>query len=123
MSDNPMDSLPSFNRLSIRAVLVTDGQDPRAALADAGIFNPVAIPVVLGEDFQSGDLLGNAITPNLTGVLEPDQEDDWGFSPPLPANRTSAAPTPQQPEKSAVTTLPEAFGRRAFAPVAGRSRI
>jgi hypothetical protein len=117
-----MDSLPSFNRLSIRAVLVTDGQDPQAALAEAGIFNSVAIPVVLGEDSPlSGGLLGNAITPNLTAVLEPDPEDDWGFSSPLPPSKKSPAPTPQQPEKTAATRLPEAFGQRPFAPVARRS--
>jgi hypothetical protein len=120
MSDNPMDDLPSFNRVSIRAVLVTDGQDPKAALAAAGIFDPIAIPVVLGEGSSlSGGILGDAVTPNLTAVLEPDREDEWASSSPS-SNRTSAAPPPEQRENTVGTVPPEALGRRPFAPVGGR---
>jgi hypothetical protein len=123
MTDNPMDSVPSFNRVSIRAVLVTDGEDPGPALAEAGIFDPIAVPVVLGDDATlSGGILGDAVTPNLTAVLEPDQagdwqEDDWESSSEPPPNRTSAGSELRQPEKPTVTTLPEAFGHRPFAPV------
>jgi hypothetical protein len=118
MSDDPMDNLPSFNRVSIRAVLVTDGQDPRAALAQAGIINPVAVPVILGDDMDlSGGILGDGITPNLTGVLETDQEDDFGVWSDPPPNPTSARSVPEQPDTPVVTTLPAAFGLRPLAPV------
>jgi hypothetical protein len=75
MSDNPLDRIPSFDRVSIRAVVVSDGEDPSHALAEAGIFDPISLPVVFGEnqpDFRFGD----GITPNLTAVLESDQEVD-----------------------------------------------
>ncbi len=49
VSDHPLDRIPAFTRISIRAVLVQQGEDPGPALAVAGIINPVAIPVVLGE--------------------------------------------------------------------------
>ncbi len=71
MSNNPLDRLPAYDRVSIRAVLVQDGEDPSAALAEAGIFDPIAIPVMLGDGADlSGTLLGDGITPNLMAVLE-----------------------------------------------------
>jgi hypothetical protein len=122
MSDNPMDSLPAYNRVSIRAVLVTDGQDPRAALAEAGIFDPVEVAVVIGDDLSLSDgLLGDAITQNLTAVLEPDEADDWGSSASVRPGQTSASATPHRPEKPAVATPETEFGRRPFAPAAARS--
>nr|WP_294555662.1 hypothetical protein [uncultured Rhodopila sp.] len=56
------------NRVSVRALLAGDGEDVTQALAQAGIFDPVAIPVQLDPQ---GGFLGDGITPNLTGVLEP----------------------------------------------------
>ena len=47
--DNALDRIPAFSRVSIRAVLVNEGEDPGPALAEARIVNPIAIPVVLGE--------------------------------------------------------------------------
>jgi hypothetical protein len=76
MADDATDKLTAMNRVSIRAVLAAEGEDVTAALAQAGILNPVAIPVLLGEDAHTaGAILGDGITPNLTGVLEPDDED------------------------------------------------
>lgn len=76
MSDNPLDRLPAYDRVSIRAVLVHDGEDPAAALAEAGIFDPIAIPVMLGDGADlSGTLLGDGITPNLMAVLETVRND------------------------------------------------
>ncbi|HET6307128.1 MAG TPA: hypothetical protein VFG12_08080, partial [Rhodopila sp.] len=48
-SDSPMDKLPAHDRVSIRAVLVREGEDPGPALAASGIVEPVAVPVVVGE--------------------------------------------------------------------------
>jgi hypothetical protein len=117
MNDDPMDSIPNFNRVSIRAVLVTDGQDARAALAKAGIVDPVALRVVMGDD-QSGGFLGNGITPNLTGVLETEQEDDFDLLSDSAPIATSATPaSEQQPDEPVVTMLPVAYGLRPLAPV------
>ena len=118
MNDTPFDRLPSFNRVSIRAVLVNAGEDPGAALAEAGITDAVAIPVVLGDDLNlPGALLGNGITPNLTGVLEAEDQDDFD---PLPhsQNSLSAARQDAPPPAEPVTTmLPTAFGLQPLAPV------
>ena len=78
VSDHPLDRIPAFNRVSIRAVLVQQGQDPGPALAAAGILNPIAIPVVLGEQVElSSGILGDGITPNLTAVLETEYQDHF----------------------------------------------
>jgi len=68
--------LQKANRLSLRCVLVTGGADPGPALAAAGIFDPVAIPVVFGDGpGLSGGILGDGRTPNLVGTLEFDQPE------------------------------------------------
>jgi hypothetical protein len=76
MNDDPLERLPAFNRISVRAVLDTGDGDVQAALAEAGIFDPVAVPVLLGDDaLQAGAFLGDGMTPNLVGVLVPDTDD------------------------------------------------
>jgi hypothetical protein len=67
----------SMNRISIRAVFAAEGEDVAEALTRAGILNPVAIPVLLDQEdaHPVGILLGDGITPNLTGVLELDDDD------------------------------------------------
>jgi hypothetical protein len=45
MSDTPPDRIPNFDRVSIRAVVVEDGEDPSQALAAAGIVDPIALPI------------------------------------------------------------------------------
>jgi hypothetical protein len=118
MSDNPVDKLPAHNRVSIRAVLVHEGEDASAALAEAGFADTISVPAVLGEHSDlSGGILGNGITPNLTVVLETTQEDESGESP-------GAQTDPGQPERRDVgpsgpvtTMLPPAFGMQPLAPV------
>jgi len=78
MSDNPLDRIPLFDRVSIRAVVVEDGEDPGPALAQAGIFEPVALPAVMDEGGPHNSF-GDGITPNLVVVLEPDQQEDDRF--------------------------------------------
>ena len=122
MSDDPMDRLPTFNRVSIRAVLVEDGEDPSHALAEAGFAESVAIPVVIGDDLDlSGDILGNGITPNLTAVLETEIADDEHDAPPASQSGQMRA-TPETPLRpgSATTNLPAAFGLQPLAPVRKR---
>jgi hypothetical protein len=118
MSDNPLDRLPAHNRVSIRAVLVHEGEDPGPALAAAGIVNPIAIPVVVGEELDlSGGILGDGITPNLIGVLETEQKDDFNPSPNSQPNQAASRPGAARPAEPVTTTLPAAFGMRSFAPV------
>jgi len=116
MSDTPLDRLPAFNRVSIRGVLVHEGEDPRPALAAAGIVNPIAIPVVLGEDLDlSGGILGNGITPNLKAVLETEQHDDFDSSPTNQPNEAGSQPSAARSAEPVTTTLPAAYGQPSFA--------
>ena len=122
MSDDSMDKPPAFNRVSIRAVVVEDGEDPGHALAEAGFAEAVAIPVVLGEDLNAaGGILGNGVTPNLTAVLEADVEDDEENI--VVGTRTDQArATAETPPSSGpvTTNLPAANGGRPLAPVRKR---
>jgi hypothetical protein len=122
MSDDPLSRLPSFSRVSIQAILVKEGEDPSAALAEAGLVNPVAIPVLLGDEpHLSGGILGDGITPNLTAFLEsayPDDRDASPHSQPAKAAARAKATLPAGPVTSA---LPPAFGSRPFAPVGNLS--
>jgi Cell Wall Hydrolase len=134
MSDNPLDRIPSHDRISLRAVVVRDGEDPGPALAAAGITDPIALPIVFG-DAQPDASFGDGITPNLTAVLELDRGDDdgfprgghgfasgavgpaadpHGFDPGTRPNSVAvAAPAP----RPATLTLPGAYGLRPLAPV------
>jgi hypothetical protein len=122
-ADNPMDKLPAHNRVSIRAVLVHEGEDPSAALAEAGFADAVAVPVVLGEQPDlSGGILGNGITPNLTAVLETEQEDAEDVHPVVrrPVVQQSIArfdPDPAGASGPVTITLPPAYGIQPLAPV------
>lgn len=122
MSDDPMDKLPTFNRVSIRAVLVEEGEDPSPALAQVGFAEAVAIPVVLGEDLDlSSGILGDGITPNLTAVMEAEIEDDEANAAPAsPPGQAQAAPDPQPRSQLITTNLPAAFGVQPLAPVRRR---
>ena len=118
MSDKTVDIPPIFDRVSIRAVLVREGEDPSAALAAAGIFDPIAIPVIIGEDPQlSGGILGDGITPNLIAVLETTHEAPDGpsrYTPPAPSRRNA---DDAQPARTETIMRPPAFGRQPLAPV------
>jgi hypothetical protein len=121
VSDNPLDRIPSFDRVSIRAVVVRDDEDPSQALSDAGIFEPIALPVLLGED-QPDFSFGDGITPNLTAVLEPDQEADEFDSADQPAGIQLGPDQirPSRQTRPATATLPAAYGARPLAPVRPR---
>jgi hypothetical protein len=121
MSDDPLDRIPSFDRISIRAVLVHEGEDPGPALREAGIIDAVALPVMLDDDSHHiGGFLGDGITDNLTAVLEPDVTDDEEED---LADAPHAARSWQNPDTTAesrpvgVARLPEAFGSQPLAPV------
>jgi hypothetical protein len=81
MSDNPLGSIPSFNRVTFAAVLVAGDGDATEALLAAGIFDPVAVPVLAGDD---GDASTNppagGLVPGITAVAEfaPDEDGRSG---------------------------------------------
>ena len=113
-----MDKLPAHNRVSIRAVLVHEGEDASAALAEAGFANAVAIPVMQGEQLDlSGGILGNGITPNLTAVLETEQEDALEDLPRMQRGAVRPAPDGARLSGPVTTNLPATFGIRPLAPV------
>jgi hypothetical protein len=77
--------------------------------------------VIFGEhqpDFSFGD----GITPNLTAVLESDQEVDEVDSTDQPAGiqRGPAQSGPCQQTRPAIATLPAAYGAQPLAPVRQR---
>jgi hypothetical protein len=112
VTDNPLDALGTANRVSIRAVLVADGDDVNQALAAAGIIDAVAIPVILGDNPDpEGGILGDGITPNLTGVLEPDDID---------ATAIMADDADSRSHTDATSRLPASGGMQPFAPVRRR---
>jgi hypothetical protein len=116
MSDNPMDRISAVDRVSIRAVLVHEGEDPSAALAEAGFANAIAVPVLLGEEADlSGGILGNGITPNLTAVLETEEQEDMVAT--TQSGSVGAASDAAEPQAAVTTTLPAAFGMQPLAPV------
>jgi hypothetical protein len=123
MGGNPMDRVPAHDQVSFRAVLVHEGEDPHAALAAAGIVDAVALPVVIGEEVDlGGGLLGDGRTPNVTAVLETEQED--AFEEPAGTQPGSARPADDEngarPSGSVARNLPAAFGMQPLAPVRSR---
>jgi hypothetical protein len=116
MSDDPLDRIPSFDRVSIRAVVVEDGDDPGPALAAAGILDPIALPMMYGEN-QPNIGFGDGITPNFTAVLEAEQQDDdFGAEPDLRPDTKLAAADNSFPSGSPTVNLPAAFGSKPLAP-------
>jgi hypothetical protein len=41
MTDDPLNSIPTFDRVSIRAVVTSGDESPNQALSEAGIFDPI----------------------------------------------------------------------------------
>ena len=121
IADDPMDRVVAANRLSLRAVLVSEGEDPTAALAAAGIVDSVAIPVVVAEDLDLfGGMLGDGRTPNLIAVLETEQDDEPRASAATQPSSARSADSAPQPSGSATANLPAAFGMQPLAPVRTR---
>lgn len=119
MTGNPLDDIPAFNRITFQAVLTDGTEDPADALAAAGIFDPVTVPISPGDepDQGSGIIQGGPV-PNLTAVLEEDEEengggghDDDARERQAPRDRPVGRPTRQ------TAVLPAAFGQRPLAPV------
>jgi hypothetical protein len=116
MSDDPLSKIPEHDRVSIRAVVVGAGEDPNAALMQAGIYDPVAVPMLMGEESDfGGGILGDGITPNLTAVLEMDGDEGSDCS--NGAQPATAQPQANATPASGTSTLPAAFGMRPLAPV------
>ncbi len=120
MSDDPLDLLPSFARVSVAAVLVSGDADPRAALAEAGITDPVAVEIRIGDTVDpSQGILGDGVTPNLTAVLETRNRNSAGA---CTAGQQPASGFLEQAARSVpgdAFNLPPAFGLRPVAPVRG----
>ena len=112
-----MDQVPAFNRVSIRAVLVNEGEDAHAALAAAGLVDPVAIPVLVGDDHDlGGGILGDGITPNLTAVLETEDDGEDAAVGAEPSKSASAS-AETRPSIPVTDTMPAAYGMQPLAPV------
>lgn len=62
--------IPAHARLSFRAILVPPGVDASAALAAAGIYDPVSVPCVIDDAAGMTAGLGAGPEGRLTAVLE-----------------------------------------------------
>ncbi len=113
------DRVDRANRVSVRAVLAQDGELPVQALLDAGIYEPISVPVVMGEHEPHLDngILGDGLTENLTAVLETEMPED--------GDQTSANSSPSrsmaQHDAPTTATLPSTYGLRPMAPVRVRT--
>jgi len=132
MPDNPLDRIPGFDRVSVRAVVVPEGEDPGPALAAAGIVDPIALPIVFGEK-APGLGFGDGFTPNVTAVLEYDQSGGvdagsasenrgpaFGSLASLAGTQNGApgsAADDEAPSRSATTNLPASYGIQPLAPI------
>jgi hypothetical protein len=130
MSDNPLNRISRHDRVSLRAILVHQGEDAAAALVEAGFVDVISVPVVLGEDVNlPGGILGDANTPNLIAVLETEPDDASGSSPGTRAgaaqsttrgSRSGSARSAgdgSQPSGSAAADPPPALGMQPMSPV------
>lgn len=115
LSGNAIDTPAAANRVSLRAVLAADGDDVTQALAQAGIVDPVAIPV---QADPADGFLGDGITPNLTGVLELDEAEDDG---PEALEDTAQAAAGVPAAQRGPAMLPPEYGMQALAPVRRRT--
>lgn len=128
MNDDPLDGLHSFDRIAVAAVLLPHGVDPGSALTAAGIVDPIAVEVRIGETLDlAQDFFGDGTTPNLSAVLETSQAGSEPDRPSQPPERPSeVSNSPQGSARSAATAphrarsvapnLPPAFGLRPVAP-------
>jgi hypothetical protein len=118
MTDDPLGTLPSFDRVSIRAVLVQGDADPSAALSAAGIHDPITVPVAFGDDAaQAAATLGQGTVPHLSAVLE-FEPGRRGTAAAEAVPRISASPAPE----AAASMLSPAFGTQALAPISRKRR-
>jgi hypothetical protein len=102
-----MDGLPAHDRVSIRGILVSEGEDPGVALAEAGFVDSPAIPAVPGEDLDlSGGIPGNGIAPNPIAVPGTEQRRHMAGTCPGAAESTSNRAQPSEP---VATMLPAAY--------------
>ena len=106
----------------MRAVLISNGEDPGQALSNAGIINPVSLTVVLGDDptLPTG-ILGDGITPNVVAVLQTEQEDGFGDAQPEVSSPMGAGFENAPPAQAFTRTVPAAFGSSPLAPVRQRA--
>jgi hypothetical protein len=70
--DDPLSQILAHDRVSIPAILIVDGDDSVASPVDAGIYDPVTIPVTIGDD--STVMLGDCFTESITAVFTPDDD-------------------------------------------------
>lgn len=116
-------------RVSVRVVVVADGEDPTPHLLKAGIVDPVIVPFAWADDERSAGMMGDGRTSGVTATLEFDDEAGESFAQHAdPADRPAVNPpsgsnlvSGSDPVSETRTVqLPEAFGLKPMAPVRRR---
>ncbi len=123
--EDPARRLIESEQVSVRAVVVPDGEDPTPYLLKAGIVDPVAIPFTWGDDQMAARSMGNGWTDAVpaTLVFDDDSDDEDGGFPQDAEFRQSPPERPAPPASASqprTVQLPEAFGARPMAPVLRR---
>jgi hypothetical protein len=115
MNDDPIDRIPSFDRVSVAAVLVREGEDATAALTEAGIIDPIVVEVML-DDGSGTDpgYFGDSVGGNVVAVLETEQADYRSAG---GAAKRVTDSDPASGANAGNVNLPRAFGSRPVAPV------
>ncbi len=117
-ADHHTDTPIGIDRVSIRTVLVREGEDPGAALAVADLVDPIALPVMSGEQPDvPGGILGNGITPNVTALLETEQPDVSGEASKARSGSVRSADRRTRTSEPASVVPPAASGIQSLAPV------
>ncbi len=123
MNDDTADRQAKADRVSIRAVLVPDGEDATKALVESGILEPVTIPFICAdESFASGGMMGDGRTPNVVATLELDQDEaaDAVLGVSQPGQQTNATAASTQAAVPRATTPGSTISPRSFAPIRER---
>ena len=106
-------------RLTLRAVIVPTGVDPRPYLLQAGIVSPVVVPIAQAPHDAAGgapDGWLSAVPAKLTLDRSATIQSEPAMASTATIEEDVAGPDQADPERRTVN-LPDAFGMRPLAPV------
>ncbi|HVZ06860.1 hypothetical protein [Rhodopila sp.] len=108
-------------QVSCRAVIIPEGEDPVPSLREAGIIEPVSIPVGWAVDGATAISMGDGWTPGMPATFHPDDdpamEDVQAAGVDSPGRAQGSDGGDRRLPRTETVMLPEAFGARPFAPV------
>jgi hypothetical protein len=73
--ENTAQRLIASDQVSVRVVVVAEGQDPTPHLLEAGIVDPVVVPFAWADTQASAGVMGDGSTTSVSATLEFDEAD------------------------------------------------